>query len=159
MKAIPFLILLFCLSLLGCEKEKNPPANDNSASEHLIFGHFYGFCFGENCIATFALTQDSLAEDSLDQYFNSEMTFAWVPRSEEDFAAAAHLLPDFPSALWDTEEGTIGCPDCADQGGVLLSYTRDGVTKTWRIDNDLQDVPTYLHAYLGAVRSVIQLLQ
>ena len=26
-------------------------------NDYLIFGHFYGFCIGENCIQTFKLTK------------------------------------------------------------------------------------------------------
>ena len=49
------LILAFScvLLLMSC-------GDDKSEREFIIFGHIYGFCFGEQCIELFKLTDDAL---------------------------------------------------------------------------------------------------
>lgn len=158
MKSILSLMLLSALLLLGCEKEKTAPSGSESTEDYLIFGHFYGFCRGEECIQTYQLTATKLYEDTSDVYYNLEHDYSFVERSSEDFALASHLLDSFPTDLLDEEPEVIGCPDCADQGGLLLVYEINGIKRSWRIDNDRRNVPAVLHPYLASVDSVLTLL-
>ncbi len=158
MKSILSLMLLSCLLLLSCEKDKPTPNGSESTEDYLIFGHFYGFCVGEQCVQTYQLTTTKLYEDTSDIYYNPEHDYHFVERSSEDFALASHLLASFPADLLDEEPEVIGCPDCADQGGLLLVYEINGIKRSWRIDNDRQNVPAVLHPYLTSVDSVLALL-
>ena len=40
----------------------------NSNTATLTFGHYFGFCQGEECIEIFKLTNSELSEDTTDQY-------------------------------------------------------------------------------------------
>ena len=46
-----------------------------SEQKFLIFGHFYGFCFGERCVETFKLTDKKLFEDTIDDYYGRDFDF------------------------------------------------------------------------------------
>ena len=68
MKKIKFYVpvLAFAL-LLGACNSSDDDANPQDL-DYLIFGHFYGECFGENCIEIFKLEADALYEDDNDVY-------------------------------------------------------------------------------------------
>lgn len=43
-----------------------------SDSDYIIFGHFYGFYIGENCIDIYRLENSKIFEDTKDKYPNSQ---------------------------------------------------------------------------------------
>jgi hypothetical protein len=148
-------VLVTGLSSCECDDLPSQGAVDSSV---LIFGHFYGECIGENCIETFKLTDSALYEDTLDQYAGSP-PFAFVPMSSELFLQVQDLRDSFPGQLWDETEPILGCPDCADQGGLFIQYENEGETRSWRIDQEQSAVPEYLHAFMDQVNLSIALLQ
>jgi hypothetical protein len=65
--------LLTLVILFSCDNADDDIAlNGNS---FLVFGHFYGECFGEGCVETYKLTDVSLYEDVLDDYSGSNLEF------------------------------------------------------------------------------------
>ena len=147
--------LLFLISfiLLGCSSEDNTALNNE---DYLIFGHFYGFCIGENCIEIFKLTNDTLYEDSNDNYGISPLNFE--PLDNSKFKLAQDLMLYFPEKLLTENEAIIGCPDCADGGGLYIEYSKNGIIKHWKIDQMKMNVPTYLHAFMDKVNEKISLI-
>jgi hypothetical protein len=147
--------LLFLISfiLLGCSSEDNTALNNE---DYLIFGHFYGFCVGENCIEIFKLTNDTLYEDSNDNYGINPLNFE--PLDNSKFKLAEDLMLYFPEKLLTENEAIIGCPDCADGGGLYIEYSKNGIIKHWKIDQMKMNVPTYLHAFMDKVNEKISLI-
>ena len=147
--------LLFLISfiLLGCSSEDNTALNNE---DYLIFGHFYGFCIGENCIEIFKLTNNTLYEDSNDNYGISPLNFE--PLDNSKFKLAEDLMLYFPEKLLTENEAIIGCPDCADGGGLYIEYSKNGIIKHWKIDQMKMNVPTYLHAFMDKVNEKISLI-
>lgn len=144
-------LLLGLFSLNSCKKEK-----EQNASDYLIFGHFYGFCMGETCIETYKLDKANLYEDLNDNYGGAPFNF--VELSADKFEETKDLINYFPNQLLSEADGTFGCPDCVDQGGLLISYFVDGVLRTWRLDNDKSNVPSYLHPFMDKIDEKIELI-
>lgn len=152
MKTYSFLFL-FIFILLGCSSEDETNLNND---DYLIFGHFYGFCVGENCIEIFKLTNNTLYEDSNDNYSIQPLNFE--PLESTKFELVKDLMLYFPEKLLTENEDIIGCPDCADGGGLYIEYSKNGIVKHWKIDQMKMNVPTYLHAFMDKLNEKIALI-
>ena len=149
-KLVFFITLVF--TLLSCENDQIKLNESN----YLIFGRFYGMCIGSSCVLTYKLTDKGLYEDTNHNYSGNSYNFAAMDKKKHMIAKD---LPDFfPQELLHEKEGIIGCPDCYDQGGILIQYIQNGKTKTRRIDNDKKNVPVYLHDFIDKVHEKINLI-
>ncbi len=150
-------ILALCLFFIlsSCSKESEAIATVNN--DALVFGHFYGMCMGETCVETFMLSDTKLFEDTLDDYTGQQRQF--VELSKAKFDLAKDLLDVLPADLLNTNGQTFGCPDCADGGGLFIQHSINGITKTWLIDQNKAQVPTYLHSFMDSVNAKIDQLQ
>lgn len=147
----PLAFLLLLTLLFACKKEDNPTLENGN---YLIFGHYYGECFGETCVETYKLTETQLFEDIINTYAgNGPFDFIELPAAE--YEKTKTLMDYFPSELLQAEETTFGCPDCADQGGLFIQYADGSTIKSWRIDQSKGAVPTYLHAFMDKVNETI----
>lgn len=147
------LLIVVSIVLLGCSSNDDIQLNDG---DYLIFGHFYGFCVGENCVEIFKLTDTKLYEDSNDNYAMEPFNFELL--DEAKFDLAKDLIDAFPEKLLLEKETTFGCPDCADGGGLYIEYSKDGVVKSWKIDQMQMNVPTYMHDFMDKVNEKISLI-
>ena len=141
--------------LFACNKDDDSEININEQN-FLIFGHFYGECFGEGCVETFKLTDKSLSEDTIDDYNGQNMEF--VELENETFEQVKNITDFFPNQLLNQNETVFGCPDCADGGGLFIQYSENGNKKSWRIDQVKDNVPTYLHNFIDKVNEKIGLI-
>ena len=149
----PALILLLSIFIYSCSSEDTPNLNEN---DYLIFGQFYGFCVGETCVETFKLTHTKLYEDTLDNYSVTPLNFEAL--GNDKFELVKDLDTYFPENLLTEKEGDIGCPDCSDGGGVFIEYSKNGIVKSWRIDQFKHNIPTYLHDFMDKVNEKITLI-
>lgn len=155
MKKFWFISVLIFVSVSSC-KEEEPR---QYAGDYLIFGHFYGECLGESCVRMFKLEDDYLLEDlqdGLKRPYNFETGYRVLPQA--DFERASVLLDVFPNQLLNEPDTTFGCPDCADQGGLYIEYRRGDTHGIWSIDQDQEEVPTYLHEFTDRVNETIRLI-
>jgi hypothetical protein len=125
-------------------------------NDFLIFGHFYGECLGEGCVETFKLTNNKLFEDLNDNYSGTDFDF--IELENDTFEQVEDLIDYFPNQLLSEIETTLGCPDCADQGGLLIQYSENGTLQSWRIDQSQSSVPDYLHEFMDKVNEKIYLI-
>ena len=146
------LLGLFTIVLLSCNSDDDTIENQ----DFLVFGHFYGFCGGENCIETFKLTDTVLFEDTVDDYTRKSMNF--IALDNEKFEQVKNLTDSFPDQLLNENERSFGCPDCADGGGLFIQISKNGVLKSWVIDQDKDQVPAYLHSFIDKVNQKIVLI-
>ncbi|MFD1095593.1 hypothetical protein [Salegentibacter chungangensis] len=151
-KAVLFLFSLGILTSCSGDAE-SPEVNE---SNYLIFGHFYGQCEGETCVETFKLTDEKLYEDIIDDHSGQNLEFVELENSS--FEEVKNLADFFPVQLLNENEPVIGCPDCADGGGLFIQYSIDGNLKSWRIDQDKENVPGYLHEFMDKVNEKITLI-
>ncbi len=142
--------------------EAKKVATVNQAQDTLVFGHFYGQCRGETCVETFKLANGKVYEDTKDDY--THQSFNFQPLSKRQYHQVKSLLTQVPTELLTHKEGQIGCPDCADGGGIYIAVTQKGTLKSgtvrsWQIDTNLNNIPASLHQFVKSVQSNIQLLQ
>lgn len=154
MKTIIATLALIALLFTSCSKSDN--SVQVNKMDYLIFGHFNGECIGEGCIETFKLTDDKLYEDTLDEYNGENLEF--VELSSEKFKQVKDIIDYFPTKLLDDKDTRFGCPDCRDQGGIFIQYSENGNVKSWRIDQDKNEIPEYLHSFIDKVNEKISLI-
>lgn len=150
-KSILSFVLLVLIS--GCTTQDELLLNEG---DYLIFGHFYGFCVGENCVENFKLTNKNLYRDSNHNY--SQESFNFELLGNDKFEQVKDLTNYFPEKILSEKESTFGCPDCADGGGLYIEYYKNGTVKKWRIDQMKTNVPTYLHDFMDTVNEKIGLI-
>ena len=141
------------LFLSSCNKNCEIELAQN---DFLIFGHFYGECLGEGCVETFKLTNNKLFEDLNDNYLGTDFNF--IELDNDAFEQVEDLIGYFPNQLLSESEITLGCPDCADQGGLLIQYSENGTLQSWIIDQSQSSVPDYLHEFMDKVNEKISLI-
>jgi len=154
-RSLLFLISLFVL--ISCEKDV---PFTNIGTEHYVFGHFYGFCRGEQCIEIFKVTSTEILEDQTDKYPDRDKLFTgnFKTMPNVNHTTIVDLIKNVPDSLWLEEEIVIGCPDCADQGGIYIEVKRDNEHKFWLIDNSEAAQPQYLKEYARSLRAAIEQL-
>jgi hypothetical protein len=154
---IKSILLFLLLGLLCVSCDRDEVCQD---SDYIEFGQYYGFCVGEKCIEIFRLDNANLYEDTTDIYpsetLNDDRKF--VSLSSQKFDQAKDLKKNFPQQLLNESKVTFGIPDAYDQGGRYLRYKSGEVNRVWLFDNNLGEVPVYLHSYLNEVVRVKELL-
>jgi len=148
------LLVFTSLTCITCSD--NDDEVELSDGNYLIFGHFYGHCFGDECIETFKLTSSDLFEDSLDDYAHESYSFNKL--GVEKFNKSKHLLSFIPPELLVEKKDFIGCPDCADQGGIYIEYKNGDSIQAWKIDQNKSQIPNYLHAFIDEVNKTISII-
>ncbi len=148
-------ILLFSV-FFSCKKKDD--SGGNSKNGYLMFGTFYGFCQGEECIEIFKLDSGYLFEDSKDTYPSRDTFYSgkFVALNDDKFNATKDLLGSFPMQLLNEKDTVFGCPDCADGGGIYLEYNFNGDSGFWIIDNNLYNIPKYLHSYMDEIHEKVR---
>lgn len=148
------ILLVTGLMILSCQSSDDEFIFENR--DYLIFGHFYGMCVGEGCVQTFKLTENSLYKDAKSDYFGSDFEFYQL--DQKLFDKVKDLKNTFPKQLLSEKDEVIGCPDCADGGGLFIQLLRNEQLYTWRIDQDKANLPGYLHNFVDKVNEKIALI-
>ncbi len=153
-----FVAFLFLSIMFGCKKEEITPANTEN---YLVFGHFFGFCFGEKCIEIFKVSDIEVSEDSLDKYPQRDTFYKgnFKTLSNDKFLAVKDISNTFPTALLSEKDTVIGMPDAGDWGGFYIEYKKDGVHKFWILDKLKTNVPEKYHAFMKQMEDKITILQ
>ncbi|PIF01190.1 MAG: hypothetical protein CR994_01090 [Maribacter sp.] len=140
--------------LISCN---NDDGIEMDPQDFLVFGHyFYGMCGGEGCVEIFKLTDKKLFEGTIDDYSGEE--FEFMELGNDKFEQVKDLVDFFPRQLLDEKEAVLGCPDCADAGGLFVRYSKNGNVRSWRIDQVKGNVPSYLHDFIDKVNEKIALI-
>lgn len=150
-------LLAFVVAITVIASCSNEDTIETENYDYLIFGHFYGECIGEGCVETYKLTDTKLFEDSNDNYSGQE-PFDFTELENNKFEEVKDIMDFFPSDLLSENENIIGCPDCADQGGLFIQYSKKGTVKSWRIDQSISQMPGYLHDFTDKVNEKIELI-
>lgn len=154
MRKFYFLFIITVLTLTGCSKDSDILAEKGN---YLVFGDFYGMCGSDSgCVRMYKLTDTGLYSDTGADYSLTHFNFS--PLSQEKFQLVQDLPEILPAELLLEEDDVLGCPDCADQGGIFIIRVQDGTIKSWRIDQQKENVPEYLHNFIDMVNTKIALL-
>lgn len=125
-------------------------------ADYLIFGHYYGMCVGESCVEIFKLTDTKLYEDTNDNYNLDNLNFRELDHAT--FEKVKSLISAVPQELLTDETSVLGCPDCADGGGLYVQLSQKGTLYTWNIDQVKENVPEYLHNFMDEVNAKIAVI-
>ena len=153
MRRIIFSLFTIGILLTCCKDDDKFVINEQN---YLIFGHFYGMCMGDNCIVYYKLTNNALYKDITKDRSGQNLEF--VKLGNDLFEQVKDLADSFPNKLLNHNETFLGCPDCADGGGLFIQYSENGNAKSWKIDQIKENVPSYLHHFIDKVNEKIKLL-
>lgn len=129
-----FAIAFFCFT--ACDEA----GTELSDSDFLIFGRYAGFCQGD-CFSVFKVNSTNLVEDEISERFTGN-DFEFKPGrtlDSHEYTLAQALLTAIPPELISSNIEVYGCPDCADQGGFYISFSYQGVKKSFRLDTRQTD--------------------
>lgn len=148
--------LLVGFSAVSCTSDDT----NNAPKDFLVFGHFYGMCGGEECVEIFKITDNALKEDGKDEYPNRDKLYEgdYTTLATEDFDKVKDLRDHFPKKLLDETDLVLGCPDCADGGGLYIEYKSGDTHRFWFIDQSQASVPSYLHDFMDLANEKISLI-
>ncbi len=149
-KAICILIFLSSCEYEHLEKE-------SSDNDYILFGHFYGFCMGEQCVEIFKLTDTALYEDTNDTYPVQSKSYegSFHQLDQTLFEKVKDLGTKIPQELLATESGVIGQPDAGDWGGLYFEISIKGKKQYWLIDKMKTNLPEYLKPFAADIESAI----
>jgi hypothetical protein len=149
------LFLINLSILISCTEQKENP--DFGNTDTLIFGHFYGFCIGEQCIEIYKLTEENLYEDTLDTYPRWDEFYEgdYVKLDREKFESVRTLWNEIPSELLAAEDTVFGLPDAADGGGIYFEMRQGEFHRFWVIDQVDENIPEYLKIFRGRINEYI----
>jgi hypothetical protein len=125
-------------------------------TEYLIVGSFYGFCVGDQCYK-YLLIRDGKVFQLNGVVHNQATGITYSSLTElpaEQYEIVKDLPGSIPAQLLDVEETTLGCPDCADGGGLYVETIVDDTKRYWYIDNTLNE-PAYLRPFIELVNARI----
>ena len=157
MKHLIFTLCILTFAISSCKKDTVVL----SSCDYLIFGHYYGECFGEECIEIFRLEKNQLLEDTLDVYPISTSFYNgnYILLPQQKFDTAKDLINYFPGDLLTEPNTVIGQPDAGDWGGLYIEYNIDGIRKFWLLDQMKSNVPSKYHNFINKVNEKITLIQ
>ena len=82
----------------------------------------------------------------------------FIELENEVFEQVKDVTGFFPDELLNKNEEVIGCPDCMNEGGLLIQYSANGSLKSWRIDQMKNNLPEYLHGLMEMENEKISLI-
>lgn len=135
-----------CMLLLVAVACDSDSAEAPVVAEGIVFGHYYGMCFGEHCVEIFKLTGEAVYEDQRDAYPNYLSAYEgdYVKLDASKFAAVKSLKDEIPPALLSVTQTVIGEPDAGDWGGLYFEMTYQGEKRYWLIDKMDANLPDNL---------------
>jgi len=145
------LILALVIAFVACKKDETAKIEEGN---YLMFGHFYGMCVGDDCVEIFKLTSEKLYKD-LNSNYPGQPPYNFSLLEDNQFNAVKDLPTYLPPELLADTNTYFGCPDCADQGGLFIEYKNGEGIKNWRIDQNISQVPEYLHSFIDKVNEKI----
>ena len=146
--------------LVSCDDDSDTGNGEITADDTFIFGHFYGECFGENCVEIFKIENGMLYEDTKDLYPNGmSADYDWTLLEESKYQLVRSFPDLFPNELLEESEVTIGQPDAGDWGGYVIGKNIDNELRMWLIDTMDDNIPDYLHEYNDEIGATINLLK
>jgi hypothetical protein len=149
-------LFLLILVVAACQSE-NVEREDNLSSEYIVFGHFYGECLGERCVEIYKLTDQSLYEDTRDEYplasqpYNGDFELL----SNALFSKVIDLRNEIPAELSTISTVVIGQPDAGDWGGIYFEIASKGEKRYWLIDTMEANIPEGIRPFIKKIENGI----
>jgi hypothetical protein len=143
-------LLVFSTLIVSCDKDTVFP----DTYEYFTFGEYYCECTG-TCGVVYQIKDDAVFPSIDSTCTPSQHEFGTSPLISSKYEIANALIDEFPEELLNSDENTYGCPDCADQGGYYIELKSSKITRSWRIDRDIDELPGFLKTYAQTIESTI----
>jgi len=152
-------ILICFFVFISCKKDNT--GSTTADKDYIVFGHFYGFCHGEQCIEIFKISAGKLYEDILDHYPGTENPYdgSYVLLTDEKYQLVKDMVNNIPNTLYQVNNHVIGTPDAGDWGGLYLEVTVNGQRRFWLFDKMKQNLPEDLRPLADEIERCISLVQ
>ena len=134
---------------------------DTINSDYIVFGHFYGLCWGEGCIEIFKIEDSRLYEDTKDEYPGRDDFYQGqfdTKLSDEKFQLVKDLESYFPEGLLDETVTVLGHPDEADGGGIYFEIRRGATHRFWFLDQMDYTMPAVYNEFVDRINEKITLI-
>jgi hypothetical protein len=151
-----YVLILGLLPLLAIQCSKESGTSQTLKEDHLVFGYIN--CFDPSavdCIRLFLLQDGQLYADAI-QRPEQSLTFHSEPLSAEDFQRAIKAWTDFPAQLWQQPNTQLGCPNCLDQGILLVSTVKNGIPMRWELDPIEAALPLEIRPYAALLKEILE---
>ena len=150
-------IVLILVVAMACQKEDIKQGN--ISSDYIIFGHFYGECIGEKCVEIFKLTENSLYEDTNDDYpsFDKGYDGEFQLLDNASLEEVKDLRTEIPAELLSINSTVVGQPDAGDWGGIYFEMVTRGEKRYWLIDKKEANIPEGLRPFVAEIENKIEL--
>ena len=133
--------------------------NTTPLPDSFSFGLASGFCFAPDCAKFFLIKNEKLYADNTTLYTGiGSVAFRNSPEPDASYQIANQLLKDFPSYVTNSPNKSFGCPNCADQGQVVLTMEIGGKTTSWNVDTNVDALPQEIRSYLTEVDALLSQL-
>ena len=151
-------LFLIAFILAACHKEDLK--QKETIPDNIVFGHYYGECFGSHCILIYKLTPTQLYGDQNHQYPNSTSTYVgnYTLLSDSLFEKVKRLSTKIPKELLSDTRRIIGQPDAGDWGGIYFEISTDGKSQFCLIDEMKSNLPAYLPPFVDEIERNIGLI-
>jgi len=135
-------------------RNSNPLANRGPT---ITFGRYYGKCQGNQCVEIFRLIENTLLEDTVDNYpvLGSMYQGKFTSFKGSDRVETVRILPEFPIELLNSKRTVFGTPDAGDWGGIYLEYQDAGVHRYWLVDLETSNINKSLRPYVELIDKTV----
>ncbi len=122
--------------------------------EYFVFGTTYSECNG-NCVRLYKIENKQLFEDNVEQGHSADPLFQTDPLSNDKYKLAKELWKEFPDKLLQSEERKYGCPDCYDQGSIVVQLEFNDTIEKWGFSTNSDDLEGVVREYQIVIKSVL----
>lgn len=126
-KAIIFLIIIFSMFILGFIR---------IPAKQVTFGFYAGECI-DSCQVVYTVSEYKIKKSIWSypsEIYDSENLIDQKKLEENEDGSFNKYKPWIPLLMLIIPSSTIGCPDCMDQGGIILDFEVMGISKRFNID-------------------------
>jgi hypothetical protein len=125
--------------------------NESDEGDYFAFGIYAGFCL-KDCAYLYVIKNNTLFEHVNFKFPPQKSVLEDLQkRSQDEYERVKNLPSLLPSAILNEENTTIGCPDCADQGGYYIEIHSRGETRHWQLDTNTNYLPEYLRPFADSL--------
>ncbi len=150
------------LCFFSCSVENEDDPVEKVDESYMVFGHFYGFCQGEQCIEIFKIMDGKLYEDTNDHYPTSQGLYEgeFIELSAAKYEMVSDLKAAFPFEKLRDSKTVIGQPDAGDWGGMYVEYHTGGdeEPKFWLLDLLDSNTPEHVSDFVNLAQEKIEMI-
>jgi hypothetical protein len=161
MKTYRIFLLALTTLILGACHDKVDKSDPQDTGSYLVFGSYYGMCQGDDCVTFYLVRDGKLYKDKKHQYPTNGTLHEgdYEAISDDKYQLVKDLSGKVPEKLLSESSTSIGCPDCADGGGIYIEINSTEGKRFWYLDNNDRETPEYLHDFIAEVNAKIKALR